>query len=86
MTGELFVRFSNNHLYPVQPSMMSKANFPLYEVGDVVRMIEDMNKVRQLQEGHRGWKDDMALVRSCAARSESSGATAELRDSFHIDG
>jgi hypothetical protein len=33
-----------------------------FKDGDVVRVIDDLSKVRQLQEGHGGWLDLMALV------------------------
>ena len=35
---------------------------PILEVGDVVRVIDDIAKVFQLQKGHGEWSDDMALV------------------------
>ena len=31
-------------------------------MGDVVRVIDDIAKVHNLQENHGGWVDDMALV------------------------
>ena len=36
---------------------------PSYEVGDVVRVIDDIAEVFRLQKGHGEWNDDMALVR-----------------------
>ena len=35
---------------------------PLYEVGDVVRVIDDIAEVFRLQKGHGEWADDIALV------------------------
>ena len=35
---------------------------PSYEVGDVVRVIDDMAETHRLQQGHGEWIDDMALV------------------------
>jgi len=34
----------------------------LYEVGNVVRVIDDMAEVFRLQKGHGEWTDNMALV------------------------
>ena len=33
-----------------------------FNTGDVVRVIDDIAKVHDLQENHGGWVDDMALV------------------------
>ena len=33
-----------------------------FSVGDVVRVLDDIAKVHDLQENHGGWVDDMALV------------------------
>ena len=44
-------------------------SFPLFcfqihsfSKGDVVEILEDVNSVRELQEGHGGWNDDMLVV------------------------
>ena len=34
----------------------------LFNTGDVIRVIDDIAKVHDLQENHGGWVDDMALV------------------------
>ena len=34
-----------------------------FQQGDVVRVLDDIAKVHNLQENHGGWVDDMALVR-----------------------
>ena len=34
----------------------------LFNTGDVIRVIDDIAKVHDLQESHGGWVDDMALV------------------------
>ena len=33
-----------------------------YATGDVVRIINDIARVHDLQDGHGGWVDDIALV------------------------
>ena len=35
----------------------------MFYYGDVVRVLEDMVEVHQLQTGHGEWNDDMALVK-----------------------
>ena len=34
----------------------------LFTTGDVVRVLDDIAKVHDLQENYGGWVDDMALV------------------------
>ena len=34
-------------------------------MGDVVRILDDIAKVHDLQDDHGGWVDDMALVGGC---------------------
>ena len=41
-----------------------QVDIPLFEPGDVVRMISDIAEVYKLQQGHGEWSDDMALVSS----------------------
>lgn len=33
-----------------------------FSTGDVIRVIDDLSKVHDLQEDHGGWVDDMTLV------------------------
>ena len=35
---------------------------PQHSGGDVIRVLDDIATVHDLQEGHGGWVDDMALV------------------------
>ena len=35
---------------------------PYLMLGDVIRVIDDLERVHELQRGHPGWLDDMALV------------------------
>ena len=41
----------------------------MYEVGDVVCVIDDMAEVFRLQKGHGEWADDMALVCNTLVKS-----------------
>jgi E3 ubiquitin-protein ligase mind-bomb len=60
--GELLVRYPGNSLVQVNPAAAKKVDVPMFESGDVVRMISDMAEVYRLQQGHGEWNDDMALV------------------------
>jgi len=41
-------------------------NDPVFEVGDVVRVLEDNTEVSHLQKDHGEWNEDMAKV-SCVS-------------------
>ena len=41
----------------------------LFNTGDVIRVIDDITKVHDLQENHGGWVDDMALVGDASTNS-----------------
>ena len=43
-------------------TMVSLPQVPQFSAGDVVRILDDIATVHNLQEGHGGWVDDMALV------------------------
>lgn len=43
---------------------VSLPQVPQFSSGDVVRILDDIATVHNLQEGHGGWVDDMALVSS----------------------
>ena len=53
--------FSNGRKWTLNPAAITKVR--QYSVGDVVKVIDDMVKVHDLQENHGGWVDDIALVR-----------------------
>ncbi len=47
---------------------------PHHEVGEVVRIVDDIAEAYRLQKDHGGWNDDMALVRilhTCIYTEES---------------
>ena len=43
---------------------MLQVDVPVFGYRDTVRVIDDMAQVHSLQDGHGGWNDDMALVRT----------------------
>ncbi len=62
LTGEFSVRYPSHNLVYVPPAMMTLLPGSSHKEGDVVRLLDDMPQVYQLQNGHGEWNDDMALV------------------------
>ncbi len=71
------------------PPLSSQVDSPAHEIGDVVRVMDDMAEMYRLQKDHGGWNDDMALVRSsytfvdvspftCVGREQSMSADCEI--------
>ena len=48
-------------MYPLQVQVTDQ-EVEQFHVGDVVRILDDIAKVHNLQDDHGGWVDDMALV------------------------
>lgn len=61
-SGDIRVRYPNNRTWTLNVAAVTKVT--QFSVGDVVRIIDDIAMVHDLQEGHGGWVDDMALVRT----------------------
>lgn len=59
-SGDIRVRYPNNRTWTLNVAAVTKVT--QFSVGDVVRIIDDIAMVHDLQEGHGGWVDDMALV------------------------
>ncbi|KAM6217326.1 E3 ubiquitin-protein ligase MIB2 isoform 4-T4 [Rhynchocyon petersi] len=56
--GDVRVQFSNETRWTFHPGALVKHNS--FWVGDVVRIIDDLDAVKRLQAGHGEWTDDMA--------------------------
>ncbi|EHB00400.1 E3 ubiquitin-protein ligase MIB2 [Heterocephalus glaber] len=56
--GDVRVQFSHEIRWTFHPGALTKHNS--FWVGDVVRVIDDLDTVKQLQAGHGEWTDDMA--------------------------
>ena len=54
------MRYPNNRTWTLNVAAVTKVT--QFSVGDVVRIIDDIAMVHDLQDGHGGWVDDMALV------------------------
>ncbi|XP_077007700.1 E3 ubiquitin-protein ligase MIB2 isoform X2 [Tamandua tetradactyla] len=56
--GDVRVQFDSETRWTFHPGALTKHNS--FWVGDVVRVIDDLDTVKRLQAGHGGWTDDMA--------------------------
>nr|XP_019567662.1 PREDICTED: E3 ubiquitin-protein ligase MIB2 isoform X1 [Rhinolophus sinicus]XP_019567663.1 PREDICTED: E3 ubiquitin-protein ligase MIB2 isoform X1 [Rhinolophus sinicus] len=56
--GDVRVQFSHKTCWTFHPRALTKHNS--FWVGDVVRVIDDLDVVKRLQAGHGEWTDDMA--------------------------
>ncbi|XP_040119996.1 E3 ubiquitin-protein ligase MIB2 isoform X1 [Oryx dammah] len=56
--GDVRVQFSHETRWTFHPGALTKQNSCL--VGEVVRVIDDLDMVKRLQAGHGEWTDDMA--------------------------
>ncbi|XP_013359612.1 PREDICTED: E3 ubiquitin-protein ligase MIB2 isoform X5 [Chinchilla lanigera] len=56
--GDVRVRFNHEIRWTFHPGALTKHNS--FWVGDVVRVIDDLDTVKRLQAGHGEWTDDMA--------------------------
>ncbi|MBN3282741.1 MIB2 ligase, partial [Polyodon spathula] len=56
--GDARVQYSNNIRWTFHPGALTKVN--TFGVGDLVRVMDDMENVKRLQAGHGEWTDSMA--------------------------
>ncbi|KAJ7421484.1 E3 ubiquitin-protein ligase MIB2 [Willisornis vidua] len=56
--GDVRVQFNSETRWTFHPGALTKLN--TFWVGDVVRVIDDMETVKRLQPGHGEWTDEMA--------------------------
>ncbi|XP_014399256.1 PREDICTED: E3 ubiquitin-protein ligase MIB2 [Myotis brandtii] len=56
--GDVRVQFSHETRWTFHPGALTKHNS--FWVGDVVRVMDDLDTVKRLQAGHGEWTDDMA--------------------------
>ena len=59
-SGDIRVRYPSNRVWTLNPASVTKV--VQFAVGDVIKIIDDIALVHDLQEDHGGWVDDMALV------------------------
>jgi len=61
-SGDLLIRYPNNSVFVFNPEAVTKARISYYMPGDIVRVLDDIAKVHELQKAGPGWLDDMVLV------------------------
>lgn len=66
------------------PFAAIQVDIPVFEHGEVVRILDDIVKVHSLQPGHGEWNDDMALVSMwCIAGSHTYNSYLTVSD-LHV--
>ena len=61
--GDVRVQFSGmNQRWTFHPKALTR--LPPFAIGQTIQIIEDAEKMKQLQLGHGEWVDDMNLVRA----------------------
>uniref|UniRef100_A0A8C5EQC7 E3 ubiquitin-protein ligase MIB2 n=1 Tax=Gouania willdenowi TaxID=441366 RepID=A0A8C5EQC7_GOUWI len=58
--GDVRVQYSNNIRWTFHPGALTKVN--TFGVGELVKVLEDMESVKRLQAGHGEWTDSMMPV------------------------
>uniref|UniRef100_A0A3B3SRK2 E3 ubiquitin-protein ligase MIB2 n=1 Tax=Paramormyrops kingsleyae TaxID=1676925 RepID=A0A3B3SRK2_9TELE len=56
--GDVRVQYSNNIRWTFHPGALTKVN--TFGIGDLVRVLDDIDTVKRLQSGHGEWTDSMA--------------------------
>ncbi|XP_053137276.1 E3 ubiquitin-protein ligase MIB2 isoform X5 [Hemicordylus capensis] len=78
--GDVRVQFNSDTRWTFHPGALTKLN--TFWVGDVVRVIDDMETVKQLQAGHGDWTDEMALTLGHIGKVIKVFGDGDLRVSF----
>ncbi|XP_045911954.1 E3 ubiquitin-protein ligase MIB2 isoform X2 [Micropterus dolomieu] len=78
--GDVRVQYSNNIRWTFHPGALTKVN--TFGVGELVRVLEDMESVKRLQAGHGEWTDSMAPVLGQAGKVLKVYADGDLRVAF----
>ncbi|XP_019848978.1 PREDICTED: E3 ubiquitin-protein ligase MIB2-like [Amphimedon queenslandica] len=80
-SGDIRVRYPNNRTWTLNPASLTKVT--QFAVGDVIKIIDDIALVHDLQEDHGGWVDDMALTLGQAGRVVRVFPSGDLRVSVN---
>uniref|UniRef100_A0A3Q1HIP5 E3 ubiquitin-protein ligase MIB2 n=1 Tax=Anabas testudineus TaxID=64144 RepID=A0A3Q1HIP5_ANATE len=78
--GDVRVQYSNNIRWTFHPGALTKVN--TFGVGELVRVLEDMESVKRLQAGHGEWTDSMAPVLGQVGKVLKVYADGDLRVAF----
>ncbi|KAF3860112.1 hypothetical protein F7725_000367 [Dissostichus mawsoni] len=78
--GDVRVQYSNNIRWTFHPGALTKVN--TFGVGELVKVLEDIDSVKRLQAGHGEWTDSMAPVLGQAGKVLKVYADGDLRVAF----
>uniref|UniRef100_U3FYT6 E3 ubiquitin-protein ligase MIB2 n=1 Tax=Micrurus fulvius TaxID=8637 RepID=U3FYT6_MICFL len=78
--GDVRVQFNNDTRWTFHPGALTKLN--TFWVDDVVRVIDDMETVKQLQAGHGEWTDEMTAILGHIGKVIKIFGDGDLRVSF----
>ncbi|KAM4610555.1 E3 ubiquitin-protein ligase MIB2 isoform 1-T1 [Polymixia lowei] len=78
--GDVRVQYSNNIRWTFHPGALTKVN--TFGVGELVRVLEDMESVKRLQAGHGEWTDSMAPALGQVGKVLKVYADGDLRVAF----
>ncbi|XP_056158214.1 E3 ubiquitin-protein ligase MIB2 isoform X2 [Lampris incognitus] len=78
--GDVRVQYSNNIRWTFHPGALTKVN--TFGVGELVRVLEDMDSVKRLQTGHGEWTDSMAPALGQVGKVLKVYADGDLRVAF----
>uniref|UniRef100_A0A8D0BS99 E3 ubiquitin-protein ligase MIB2 n=1 Tax=Salvator merianae TaxID=96440 RepID=A0A8D0BS99_SALMN len=78
--GDVRVQFNSDTRWTFHPGALTKLN--TFWVDDVVRVIDDMETVKQLQAGHGEWTDEMAPTLGHIGKVIKVFGDGDLRVSF----
>ncbi|XP_015273446.1 PREDICTED: E3 ubiquitin-protein ligase MIB2 [Gekko japonicus] len=78
--GDVRVQFNSDIRWTFHPGALTKLN--TFWVDDVVRVIDDMETVKQLQAGHGEWTDEMAATLGHIGKVIKVFGDGDLRVSF----
>uniref|UniRef100_A0A8C6TYZ8 E3 ubiquitin-protein ligase MIB2 n=1 Tax=Neogobius melanostomus TaxID=47308 RepID=A0A8C6TYZ8_9GOBI len=78
--GDVRVQYSNNIRWTFHPGALTKVN--TFGVGELVKVLEDMDSVKRLQAGHGEWTDSMAPVLGQVGKVLKVYADGDLRVAF----
>ncbi|KAJ8016655.1 hypothetical protein DPEC_G00009500 [Dallia pectoralis] len=78
--GDVRVQYSNNIRWTFHPGALTKVN--TFGVGELVRVLEEIESVKRLQAGHGEWTDSMAPALGQVGKVLKVYADGDLRVAF----
>ncbi|XP_038864138.1 E3 ubiquitin-protein ligase MIB2-like isoform X2 [Salvelinus namaycush] len=79
--GDVRVQYSNNIRWTFHPGALTKVN--TFGVGELVRVLEDIDGVKRLQAGHGEWTDSMTPALGQVGKVLKVYADGDLRVAFN---